>query len=98
MMSNLSPDVAGRLAHLLEDEMWQLRGERDRLIETYSETIPRLLARVSEMTGISEESLLSLCVRASHHHANMTWWQILSVLNDVYTARKQLEEKDNHVR
>jgi len=79
-----------RLAHLLEEELLEIEGKKDKLRAIY-EHIPATLRRVNELTGIDIDLLISMS-RAAYHYQDLEWYQVLDVMASVYLAKRNIEE------
>lgn len=63
-------------------------------IEGIHQIMPRAISVVSELTGISEEDVVSLSVAAAWHHKDIYWYQVVEILRSFYLAKKNLEKRE----
>ncbi len=80
------------IKELHQSAKWDIEGLRTRLDERY-EAIPAQLKKVAGLTGIDEATLITLAVRTTFSHANLTWDQVLSVVHTFYIHKRNLERE-----
>jgi TRAP-type uncharacterized transport system substrate-binding protein len=80
------------IAELRQSALWDIEGQRDKLKERY-ESIPSQLKKVAGLTGIDETTIITLAVRTTFSHANLTWDQVLSVVQTFYLHKRNLEQE-----
>jgi hypothetical protein len=81
------------IAELRQSALWDIEGQRDKLKERY-ESIPAQLKKVAELTGIDETTIIKLAVRTTFSHANLTWDQVLSVVQTFFIHKRNIEREN----
>lgn len=85
-----------RLQELLERELDQLELKRLELTEKRYPHLSEEIKRVADLTGMSEEMVVSACVSAAWHYKDLEWHDVLDVIKSFYLAKRNIEEKHDN--
>lgn len=80
------------LQQMKERDTQDIKNELTRLDEIHS-NLPWLIERTSNLTGIDQEQLVHIAAQTVFNHSNLKWYEVISVLNTIYTTKKRLDEK-----
>jgi hypothetical protein len=58
--------------------------------------IPSLLAQTSEISGISQEHLLTITRRIATTSRDMEWYQVLGMVNSFFRIKENLLKEENN--
>lgn len=73
--------------HKLEREMLDIDDEYDFL--------PVMLARISESTGMDQQTIIRAAARTQTNHSNVSFAQLIAILNTFFLKQRQIENEDN---
>lgn len=90
-MATTPEELIGELHSKAIDD---LMGERYKLDQQYKH-IPETLARVSKLTGVDETTLIRVSVRSAFSYADLSWVQVLDVLNTFFVTKRTMENPED---
>ena len=81
----------------LRERDWDDLEQRLSELDTIYQAIPAKIQQLVELSGMTEEAVVSCCVSAARHYHTLKWYGILDVLRSFFLAKKQWDDKQKEV-
>jgi hypothetical protein len=85
------------LQNIIDDlqkrEVDRLEGKILKLTEHTYPSLPDVIERTSQITGIPDELLVRACVDAAWPYQDLEWYHILDIIRSFHLAKKRNEQK-----
>lgn len=81
------------LKDLQEREVDRLESKQLELTEKRYPGLPNEIKRVSDLTGLPEETIVHACVGAAWHYKDLEWHSVLDIVKSFYLAKRNYEAK-----